>query len=60
MLLATSAVIAADLALAPNDTTATDLLIIATAASTGRSLFYTLDQRQGRLAKGIGVATAPS
>lgn len=40
-------------------TTATDLLIIATAASTGRSL-YTLDERQARLAREIGVATVPS
>jgi predicted nucleic acid-binding protein len=40
-------------------TTATDLLIIATAASTGRSL-YTLDERQARLARDIGVATVPA
>jgi predicted nucleic acid-binding protein len=37
-------------------TTATDLLIIATAASTGRSL-YTFDERQARLAEDLGVAT---
>lgn len=35
---------------------ATDLLIIATAAATGRQL-YTLDGAQARLAKGAGVAT---
>lgn len=38
-------------------TTATDLLIIATAAATGRSL-YTLDERQARLAEEVGVAAA--
>lgn len=38
-------------------TTATDLLIIATAAATGRVL-YTLDERQERLAADLGVATA--
>jgi len=38
-------------------TTATDLLIIATAAATGRVL-YTLDERQARLAADLGVATA--
>ncbi|MBW8060673.1 MAG: type II toxin-antitoxin system VapC family toxin [Solirubrobacterales bacterium] len=38
-------------------TTATDLLIIATAAATGRVL-YTLDERQARLAEDLGVATA--
>jgi len=37
-------------------TTATDLIIIATAAATGRSL-YTLDERQGRLAEQLGVPT---
>jgi predicted nucleic acid-binding protein len=40
-------------------TNATDLLIIATAASTGRSL-YTLDERQARLAREIGVVTVQS
>lgn len=39
-------------------TTATDLLIIATAASTGRAL-HTLDERQARLANEVGVATIP-
>ena len=38
-------------------TTATDLLIVATAAATGRVL-YTLDERQARLAEDLGVATA--
>lgn len=37
-------------------TTATDLLIIATAAATGRSL-YTLDRRQAKLATELGVET---
>ena len=37
-------------------TTATDLLIIATAAVTGRIL-YTLDERQARLAESVDVAT---
>jgi hypothetical protein len=37
-------------------TTATDLLIIATAAATGRSL-YTLDRRQAKLAGELGVPT---
>ncbi|MBK5219351.1 MAG: PIN domain-containing protein [Thermoleophilia bacterium] len=37
-------------------TTATDLLIVATAAATGRSL-CTLDQSQARLAERCGVAT---
>jgi predicted nucleic acid-binding protein len=37
-------------------TTATDLLIIATAAATGRSLL-TLDERQARLAEQAGVQT---
>jgi predicted nucleic acid-binding protein len=35
-------------------TTATDLLIIATAAATGRTL-HTLDERQARLAEEVGV-----
>ncbi|HEX7059318.1 MAG TPA: PIN domain-containing protein [Solirubrobacterales bacterium] len=39
-------------------TTATDLLIIATAAATGRSL-HTLDRRQAKLAGELGVATSP-
>ena len=38
-------------------TTATDLLIVATAAATGRVL-YTLDERQAKLALDLGVATA--
>ena len=38
-------------------TNATDLLIIATAAATGR-LLYTLDQRQARLAQELGVPIA--
>lgn len=38
-------------------TTATDLLIIATAAATGRRL-YTLDTRQAKLAVDLGVAVA--
>ncbi len=38
-------------------TTATDLLIIATAAATGRVL-YTLDRQQARLAQELGVLTA--
>ena len=38
-------------------TTATDLLIVATAAATGRVL-YTLDERQAKLAADLGVATA--
>jgi predicted nucleic acid-binding protein len=37
-------------------TTATDLVIIATAATTGRTL-YTLDKRQARLAGELRVAT---
>jgi predicted nucleic acid-binding protein len=36
-------------------TEATDLLIIATAAATGRTL-WTLDQRQANLARAVGVA----
>jgi predicted nucleic acid-binding protein len=36
---------------------ATDLLIIATAAATGREL-HTLDERQARLALGLGIAVA--
>jgi len=39
-------------------TNATDLLIIATAASTGRRL-CTLDDRQARLAQEIGLEIAP-
>ena len=38
-------------------TKATDLLIIATAAATGR-LLWTLDQRQAKLAAVVGVAVA--
>ncbi len=38
-------------------TKATDLLIIATAAATGRVL-WTLDQRQAKLAEAVGVAVA--
>jgi toxin FitB len=40
-------------------TKATDLLIIATAAATGRTL-YTLDTRQARLAEAVGVAVQSS
>jgi predicted nucleic acid-binding protein len=38
-------------------TKATDLLIIATAAATGRVL-WTLDRRQAKLAEAVGVAVA--
>jgi|SRR6185295_7263119 len=38
-------------------TTATDLLIVATAAATGRVLF-SLDKRQKRLAKTLGIPVA--
>ncbi len=38
-------------------TTATDLLIIATAAATGRALF-TFDERQAKLATALGIAVS--
>lgn len=42
---------------AGRSTKATDLLIVATAAATGRVL-WTLDQRQAKLAGAVGVALA--
>ncbi len=44
---------------AGSTTKATDLLIIATAAATGRTL-YTLDMRQAALAKAAGIAVQSS
>lgn len=40
-------------------TKATDLLVIATAAATGRTM-YTLDTRQAALAEAVGIAVHPN